>query len=138
MRALQIVLGVVLVGGLAATIWFMLTAPTTVTEVKPKLVPPKEAQQPVASNIPPPDTILFENKYGNVTFTHKMHYERVQGDCSTCHPAIFHQSREPINYGKALHRAAEASGTACAACHRVGGSAFAADSNCVKCHEVKQ
>ncbi len=137
MRALQIVLGVVLVGGLIATVWFILTAPTGQEAVPaPKA---KAATQSVpASNLLPPDTIVFDNKYGKVTFTHKMHYERVNGDCSTCHPAIFPQSREPINYGKALHRAAEASGTACAACHRVGGTSFAADSNCVKCHEVKQ
>jgi c(7)-type cytochrome triheme protein len=136
MRILQVVLGVVLVGGLIATVWFMLTAPTTVETPAPKTA---KVEQPVpASNVPPPDTIVFDNKYGKVTFTHKMHYERVNGDCSTCHPAIFPQAREPINYGKALHRAAEATGTACAACHRVGGTSFAADSNCVKCHEVKQ
>jgi c(7)-type cytochrome triheme protein len=75
---------------------------------------------------------------GNVTFTHQKHIERVNGDCSTCHPKIFAQSREPINYGKALHRASEAKRNACAACHAIGGSAFAADSNCPKCHQVRR
>lgn len=83
----------------------------------------------------PPDTILFESpKEGNVTFTHKQHYERVKGDCSVCHNKVFPQSRAPINYKKALHRVAEADRTSCAYCHAVGGSAFAADSNCTKCH----
>lgn len=75
---------------------------------------------------------------GNVTFTHQKHIDRANGDCSTCHPKIFTQSREPINYGKALHRAAEAKRNACAACHAIGGSAFAADSNCPKCHQVRR
>ena len=88
----------------------------------------------VTSSGAPPDTILFTSTYGNVTFTHQKHFERVGGDCSVCHFKVFPQSREPINYKKALHRAAEASRTACAYCHAVGGSAFAADSNCIKCH----
>ena len=91
----------------------------------------------IASRPLSPETIVFDNKYGKSTFTHKLHYERVKGDCTVCHTKIFPQSRTPINYGKALHRVAEANQTACAACHRVGGTSFAADSNCVKCHEVK-
>ena len=135
---LQVVLGVVLVGGLLATIWFMITAPTQVVETKTSLVPSRAPEPaPVLSSQPPPETIVFDNKYGPATFTHKLHYERVNGDCSTCHTRIFPQSRAPINYGKALHRVAEAEATACAACHRVGGTSFAADSHCVKCHEVK-
>jgi c(7)-type cytochrome triheme protein len=138
MRVLQVVLGVLLVGGLLATVWFMITAPTQVVETKTSLVPSRSAEPaPVLSGQPPPETIVFDNKYGQATFTHKLHYERVNGDCSTCHTKIFPQSRAPIQYGKALHRVAEAEGTACAACHRVGGTSFAADSHCVKCHEVK-
>lgn len=142
MRAVQIILGVVLVVGLVATVWFMLTAPTGAPEPAPApKAAPVQAQpepQPVLSNAPPPDTIVFDNTYGKVTFTHKLHIDRVNGDCTVCHTKIFPQSRAPINYGKALHRAAEAEGTACAFCHRVGGTSFAADSHCVKCHEVKQ
>ena len=135
MRALQIILGVLLVGGLVATIWFMISAPTGGEKPAPKAEPVSQA--PLRTDIPPPDTIVFENKGGKSTFTHKLHYDRVKGDCTVCHTKIFPQSRAPMNYGKALHRAAEANETACAACHRVGGTAFAADSNCVKCHEVK-
>jgi len=136
MRALQIVLGVVLVLGLLGTVWFMITAPTSEVAA-PKSAPVAAAPAPVLSNAPPPETIVFENKYGNSTFTHKLHYERVNGDCTGCHTKIFPQSRAPINYGKALHRSAEANETACASCHRVGGTSFAADSHCVKCHESK-
>jgi c(7)-type cytochrome triheme protein len=136
---MRYVLGFVLIGGLVATIWVMFSSPTKHEAVpvatQPVAIPtPAESAVPVG---PPPDTIVFENTYGRSVFTHKQHYERVNGDCSTCHPKIFPQSREPINYKKAQHRAAEATKTACAACHRVGGTTFAADSNCVKCHEVK-
>ena len=136
MRALQIILGIVLVVGLAGTAWFMITTPAG-EQAAPKTVRVEKAQAPLRTDIPPPDTIVFDNKYGKSTFNHKLHYERVKGDCTVCHTKIFPQSREPINYGKALHRAAEARETACAACHRVGGTSFAADSNCVKCHEIK-
>ena len=138
MRAVQIILGVVLVVGLVGTVWFMVTAPTGQPTPAPKAVPVEVTQAPLRTDIPPPDTIVFENKYGKSTFTHKLHYERVNGDCTVCHNKIFPQSRAPLNYGKALHRVAEAEGTACAACHRVGGTSFAADSHCVKCHESQQ
>lgn len=136
MRALQVILGVLLVGGLIATVWFMVTAPTG-DQAAPKAAPVEAKAVPLRTDIPPPETIVFDNKYGKSTFTHKLHYERVNGDCTVCHNKIFPQSRAPINYGKAQHRAAEAEGTACAFCHRVGGTSFAADSHCVKCHESK-
>ena len=84
----------------------------------------------------PPKTILFQASNGDVTFTHQKHFERVGGKCDTCHPKIFPQSREPINYKKAKHRSAEAAYTSCAHCHAVGGTSFAADSNCIKCHAM--
>jgi c(7)-type cytochrome triheme protein len=104
-----------------------------------KAAPPaaNQAAKPGPAVQGPPETILFPNKYGDVTFTHKQHFLRVNGKCDTCHPSIFPQSRADINYRKALHRAAEASKTACASCHRVGGTSFAADSNCTKCHASK-
>ena len=70
---------------------------------------------------PRPITIVFDNKYGKSTFTHKLHYERVNGDCTVCHNKIFPQSRAPINYGKAQHRVAEAEGTSCAYLPSGGG-----------------
>ncbi len=112
-------------------------APQESTQANP---PPQPAAQPapqLASTASPPDTILFPSKSGDVTFTHKKHYERLGGDCSMCHTKVFPQSRQPLNYKKALHRAAEASRTSCAYCHAVGGTSFAADSNCVKCHAQK-
>jgi|HubBroStandDraft_6_1064221.scaffolds.fasta_scaffold170237_3 c(7)-type cytochrome triheme protein len=96
--------------------------------------------QPVASvseDGSPPETILFPSKYGDVTFTHKKHFDRVGGDCSTCHTKLFPQSLAPLNYKKALHRAAEADRVSCASCHAVGGTSFAADSNCIRCHAQK-
>ena len=138
MRALQIILGVVLVVGLVGTVWFMVTAPTGAPAPEPKAAPAEAAQAPLRTDIPPPDTIVFDNKYGKSRSPTSCTIERVKGDCTVCHTKIFPQSRAPLNYGKALHRVAEAEGTSCAYCHRVGGTSFAADSNCVKCHEVKQ
>src|SRR5580692_6054827 len=99
---------------------------------------PAPAVADAASDGTPPDTILIASAYGNVTFTHAKHFDRLKGDCSACHPKIFPQSRAPLNYKKAQHRAAEASLTSCAHCHAVGGTSFASDSNCNKCHALKQ
>jgi c(7)-type cytochrome triheme protein len=100
--------------------------------------PAPAAPQEIASGGNPPETILIASPYGNVTFTHAKHYERVNGDCSVCHPKVFPQSLAPLNYKKAKHRAAEASMTSCAHCHAVGGTSFAADSNCTKCHAPRE
>jgi c(7)-type cytochrome triheme protein len=100
--------------------------------------PQQAPEQAATSTGAPPDTILIQSPYGNVTFTHKKHYERVNSDCSTCHPKVFQQSLAPLNYKKALHRSAEASMTSCAYCHSIGNSAFAADSNCTKCHALRE
>jgi c(7)-type cytochrome triheme protein len=100
----------------------------------PAATPPEE----IASDGTPPDTILIASPYGNVTFTHAKHFGRVNGDCSVCHPKVFSQSRAPLNYKKAMHRAAESSMTSCAHCHAVGGTSFAADSNCTKCHAPRE
>jgi c(7)-type cytochrome triheme protein len=85
----------------------------------------------------PPETILIPSKYGDVTYTHKKHLDRVNGDCAMCHTKLFPQALAPLNYKKALHRVAEADRTSCASCHAIGGSAFAADSNCIRCHAEK-
>lgn len=111
------------------------SAPAPPPETKFTVSPEEQA---AAAKGVPPDTLLIQSPYGNVLFTHKKHYERVNGDCSTCHPKVFPQALAPLNYKKALHRAAEASMTSCAACHSIGNSAFAADSNCTKCHAPKE
>lgn len=84
----------------------------------------------------PPDTIYFPSSYGDVTFDHKKHFERVNNDCSTCHPKIFPQALEPLNYGKSRHRVAEEYKTSCAACHDISSKAFAAERNCQRCHDM--
>jgi c(7)-type cytochrome triheme protein len=135
MRTILLIAGAALF--IAGSIWF-LRAP----QIRPQpAVPAATASAPApapeaasAGALTPPDTILFEASNGNVTFDHKKHYERVGGNCSVCHTKVFPQSRAPLNYKKASHRAAEASLTSCAYCHAVGGSSFAADSNCLKCH----
>ncbi len=81
-----------------------------------------------------PDKIVFQAKTGNVTFNHAKHLEREKGNCKTCHPGIFPQSKAPINYAPGMHKPAEAKKTACAACHVAGGKAFETKGNCNKCH----
>ena len=117
---------------IAGSIWFLRAPQIRPDPASAASAPAPEA--PPTGALAPPDTILFEASNGNVTFDHKKHYERVGGNCSVCHPKVFQQSRAPLNYKKASHRAAEASLTSCAHCHAVGGTSFAADSNCLKCH----
>lgn len=81
-----------------------------------------------------PGNIVFTAKTGNVTFDHKKHTERVKGDCKACHPAVFPESRAPINYKAAIHKTAEAAKTACATCHVEGGKSFVSKGNCNRCH----
>ncbi len=81
-----------------------------------------------------PDKIVFESKMGNVTFDHKLHTERVEGDCTACHDKLFPQSREPINFKEKMHRVAEEEKTSCGACHHPGGEAFESKGNCKNCH----
>jgi c(7)-type cytochrome triheme protein len=125
---------------IAGSIWF-LRAPQIRPEPAATSAPAPAAPTPAASSeatpvdvSAPPDTIVFEASNGDVTFNHKKHYERVGGNCAVCHPKVFPQSRAPLNYKKASHRASEASLTSCAFCHAVGATSFAADSNCLKCH----
>jgi c(7)-type cytochrome triheme protein len=69
-------------------------------------------------------------------FNHKTHFERVNSDCATCHPKLFPQELKPLDYGKSRHRVAEEFKTSCAGCHDISGTAFAAERNCQRCHDM--
>ena len=75
----------------------------------------------------PPETILFPSEYGNVTYTHRKHYERVNGDCATCHAKTFPVAQE-VPYSSAERCRAT--------CHGIKATAFAAERNCQKCHDL--
>lgn len=115
-------------------------APADKTAAKlegPKVTAPTvDAATAAAAPGTPPEYIDYPSEYGQVRYTHRQHYERVNGDCSTCHPKIFPQSLEPLNYSKARHRTAEEYKTSCAACHGITGTAFAAERNCQRCHAM--
>lgn len=82
-----------------------------------------------------PEKIVFQAKNGNVTFDHKKHTDAVKGDCKTCHPKLFQESKTaPLNFKPNMHKTAEAAKTSCTACHLEGGTAFAIKGNCGKCH----
>ncbi|MEW5978598.1 MAG: c(7)-type cytochrome triheme domain-containing protein [Acidobacteriota bacterium] len=82
----------------------------------------------------PPAQIVFEAKLGKVTFDHAKHVEREKNDCKVCHDKLFPQSKAPLNFGKGMHKPAEAAKTSCAACHVADGKAFESKGNCKKCH----
>jgi c(7)-type cytochrome triheme protein len=82
-----------------------------------------------------PDKLVFASKMGDVTYDHAKHVERVKGDCKTCHPKLFQQSKTaPLNFKAGMHKPAEANKTSCGACHHAGGTAFETKGNCKKCH----
>jgi c(7)-type cytochrome triheme protein len=119
--------------------WFLIGcgggAATETKSATPKVVA-KPVASPVAAPGMPPETITFASEYGTVVYTHQKHIDRVNGDCATCHPAVFPQALEPLDYGKARHRVAEEYKTSCATCHGISGSTFAAERNCQRCHEM--
>lgn len=104
-----------------------------------KAAPAAEAAKITASPAAPgepPETISFPSSYGTTVFTHQKHIERVSGDCSTCHPKVFPQALEPLDYGKSRHRVAEEYKKSCAVCHDINSKAFAAERNCQRCHAM--
>ncbi len=136
MRILIISLYAILALALIGTVYIMVSSPSGEEAKAPDKAPVAASTEPFVAAGVPPDTIKFDSEYGDVEFTHKLHYERVDGNCATCHPAIFQQARVPLDYGKARHRVAEEYMTSCATCHNVNGNAFAAERNCQKCHAM--
>ena len=86
----------------------------------------------------PPEKLVFKSALGNVTFEHAKHVEREKANCKVCHDKLFQQNATaPLNFKANMHKTAEASKTACAACHVAGGKSFATQGNCQKCHVKK-
>jgi c(7)-type cytochrome triheme protein len=85
--------------------------------------------------VKPPEKLVFETKMGNVTFDHQAHVKAAKGECATCHPKLFQQSKTaPLNFKAAMHKTAEGNKSSCGACHRPGGAAFETKANCKRCH----
>ncbi len=83
-----------------------------------------------------PETIVYENQLGRVSYDHALHTELVGGDCSSCHDDIFKMAKSELaGYSEDYHRKAEAAGTLCAGCHSENGAAFGALNNCSRCHQ---
>jgi c(7)-type cytochrome triheme protein len=80
--------------------------------------------------------LVFQTKYGNVTFDHDAHAKRGK-ECKTCHPAIWPEdAKAPLNYKASMHKTAETNKTSCGTCHHPGGAAFETKGNCTtKCHK---
>lgn len=82
-----------------------------------------------------PEKLVFQSKFGNVTYLHAKHSAREKGDCTVCHDRLWPQdAKAPLNYKEGMHKVAEAKKTSCAFCHVAGGKAFASVGNCNKCH----
>ena len=93
------------------------------------------AQEKQGKQPKPPEKIVFMAKTGDVTFNHQNHIQRAKGMCDTCHPKLFPQSREPINFKAGMHKPAETGKTSCGFCHHAGGAAFESKGYCAKCHK---
>jgi len=82
-----------------------------------------------------PEKLVFNTKFGNVTFLHAKHTERANGDCKVCHDKLWPQdAKAPLNFKEGMHKPAEAKKISCAFCHVAGGKSFASMGNCNKCH----
>ncbi|MBK9169418.1 MAG: cytochrome C [Bryobacterales bacterium] len=85
-----------------------------------------------------PDSLVYEAKFGKVTFDHKKHTDREGGKCEPCHDQPFAKAHGKLgDYKLAMHKKAEASKASCATCHHDGGKSFASKGNCNKCHAKK-
>jgi c(7)-type cytochrome triheme protein len=80
--------------------------------------------------------LVFESKFGKVTFDHDAHAKREKGDCKGCHDAVFKQdAKAPLNFKDAMHKKSTAAKASCAHCHHPGGKAFDAKAaTCKNCH----
>jgi hypothetical protein len=68
-----------------------------------------------------PEKLVFNSKFGNVTFLHAKHAEREKGDCTVCHDKLWPQdAKAPLNYKEGMHKPAEAKKTSCAFLPRGG------------------
>src|ERR1017187_8738017 len=72
----------------------------------------------------PQERLVFQNKGGDVTFTHAAHINREKGECATCHEKLWPQSAaEPLK-----------NSDGCKTCHRAEGRASETKGKGVKCH----
>jgi c(7)-type cytochrome triheme protein len=93
------------------------------------------AQQKQKKTAVTPAKLTFQAKNGNVSFNHAEHAKREKNECKTCHPAPWPQdAKAPLKWKAGMHKTAETAKTSCGVCHRPGGSAFASQGNCTKCH----
>jgi c(7)-type cytochrome triheme protein len=76
----------------------------------------------------------FETSLGTATFNHAQHVNLAKGNCTSCHNNLFPMAKADLNYRAGLHKAAESARSSCAGCHFPGGSAFASEGNCQRCH----
>lgn len=83
-----------------------------------------------------PAKMVFESKFGKVTFDHESHTKREKGDCKGCHPSVFKEdAKAPLNFKDAMHKKSTAAKASCAHCHHPGGKAFEAKAaTCKNCH----
>jgi hypothetical protein len=79
--------------------------------IKPKVLPPVSDE--------PPELVEYNPKYGQVTFTHILHLEDYEIDCSACH-----------------HEDIEGGMSRCANCHEPPKKAF--HKTCQGCHKKRE
>lgn len=83
---------------------------------------------------PLPAAVDYVTGLGTARFDHSRHAERAETACTDCHNQLFPMAKAPLDYGREVHRAAEAARSSCAGCHVRGGTAFASVGHCADCH----
>jgi len=74
--------------------------------------------------------IAMKNKGGDVVFSHELHVEGAQLECTQCHEKLYLSVKQHTKVSmKQMQK-----GKSCGACHN-GKMAFSVKGDCAKCHK---
>ena len=74
--------------------------------------------------------ITMKNKGGDVVFSHELHVEGAQLECTQCHEKLYLS----VKQHKAVSMKQMQKGKSCGLCHN-GKKAFSVKGDCAKCHK---
>ena len=74
--------------------------------------------------------ITMKNKGGDVVFSHELHVEGVQLECTQCHEKLYLS----VKQHSAVSMKQMQQGKSCGACHN-GKKAFSVKGSCAQCHK---
>ena len=74
--------------------------------------------------------VTLKNSGGDVVFSHEVHVEGVQLECTQCHEKLYLSAKQHTKVSmKQMQK-----GKSCGACHN-GKMAFSVKGDCAKCHK---